>query len=199
MMQRHGPVFLVSWGASWALSGLLVYTAIELNGPETALNIAQSVGLDKLVPLNNMDPTLGNVALALALNEALEIVRFPLVAALTPSITKVVEGRFGASMQRKPGRFSTLMKEHGVFFLIYWSGLWAVTGVGCYVGIKTAGPDAALQALSAIGLDRILPLDSIDPTMGNVALAVAVNEAMEIVRLPFIIATLPLLKRALKR
>jgi len=200
MMRRHGPVFLVTWGAAWALSGLAVYTAIEINGPQTAIELAQKIHLDKVISLDKMSPTMGNVALALGLNEALELIRFPLVAAITPSITKLVEGRSGAgSMQRKPGKFTTLMKEHGAFFLVYWTGFWAITGVGCYAAISALGSDAAFKAIRAVGLDNIIPLDSLDPSMGNLAVAVAINEGLEIVRLPFIIATLPWLKRVLKR
>lgn len=104
---------------SGATTGLAVYAGIEINGPETAISVAKTVGLDSLVNLESLNPTFGNIALAVALNEALEIVRLPFVISTTPRVSKFLETKFGyAAKGSKPGRFATLMKEHGTFFLV---------------------------------------------------------------------------------
>jgi hypothetical protein len=198
MLARHGPVFVVYWGSLW-LGGLgVLYTAIEVNGPETALSLATQSGLDRVLPLGNLDPRVGNVALAVALNEAVELVRFPFVIATTPALTRAVERATGRSMDRQPGKFSLMLKEHGLFFLAYWTSAWAVTGLGCYGGISAFGHESAFDLVRYLGLDRLVSLDTWDPALGNVALAVLMNEALEPLRLPLVIATLPAMKRLLR-
>jgi len=197
MLARHGPVFMVYWGAMWLGSAGAIYTIIELNGPQTALELVHRIGLDQVLPIHNIDPRFGNIALALALNEAVEIVRFPFVIATTPPLTRFVERVTGRSMNRKPGKFALMMKEHGVFFLVYWTSFWAVTGLGCYGAITHFGPEAAFELIRYVHLDQFVSLESIDPSVGNVAVAVLINEALEPLRLPLVIATMPFLKRAL--
>jgi hypothetical protein len=49
-----------------------------------------------------------------------------------------------------------------------------------------------------LGLDRLVGLDTWDTALGNVALAVLMNEALEPLRLPLIVTTLPASKRLLR-
>lgn len=47
----------------------------------------------------------------------------------------------------------------------------------------------------ALQLDRFIDLSRINPTGGNLALSIAINEALEVVRLPFVLATVPYVTR----
>mmetsp|Transcript_18270 Transcript_18270/g.29723 ORF Transcript_18270/g.29723 Transcript_18270/m.29723 type:complete len:277 (+) Transcript_18270:1329-2159(+) len=199
LMARHGPVFVVYWGSAWALSALGIYAAIEANGPETAIHVADQIGLSNVVDLENINPQYGNLGLALGLNEAFELVRFPFVAATTPKLTAIYEKYFGKVKGRKPGKFSMLMKEHGMFFLVYWTGFWAVTGVACYGAVSWFGPETAINIVKYVGLDNFIDVESLNPSVGNVAVAVLINEALEPIRLPIVVASLTTVKRLLKR
>ena len=87
-----------------------------------------------------------------------------------------------ASEKKKTG-IMALVKEHGVPFLIYWTGVWACTGVGTYFVLEVTGVDS-VSFIRSLGID----LD-VSPQTGNIGVAVAINEMMEVVRLPVCIAT----------
>jgi len=199
MVSRHGPVFIVYYGSLWVATGVGIYFAIKAFGPETAFEVSRKISLDRLIDLDNMHPSTGNIALAVALNEAFEIVRFPFVIATTPAITSVVERVTGRSMQRDPPKFATMIKTHGLFFMGYWASAWVLGGFACYAGITLAGPESAFDALRVVGLDQFIPLDDVDPEYGNIAMAIIINEALEPIRLPLVVATTPMLKKALFR
>lgn len=101
------------------------------------------------------------------------------------------------TVKRKPGKVRALIAQYGVPFLIWWTAVWAGTGVGFYVAFDSgviAGADA-IQFVMDMGLDRFVDVASINPTYGNVALAAVLNELIEPVRFPFCVATLPIVKR----
>ena len=76
-----------------------------------------------------------------------------------------------------------LFKEYGPPFLVYWTSVWACTGVGLYVALQTFDVDA-VKMLEHVNIHL-----NIDPSLGNAAVAIALNEALEVVRLPACIAT----------
>merc|ERR1712086_255185 len=76
-------------------------------------------------------------------------------------------------------KFAHMRKHYGIPFLIYWTGMWAATGVIIYSGIELGGVDsvAAVRALDAqFGTDMA---SHINPSAGNLAVAIAVNEIIE--------------------
>ncbi|TYZ67172.1 hypothetical protein PybrP1_001666 [[Pythium] brassicae (nom. inval.)] len=99
--------------------------------------------------------------------------------------------------KRKPGKVKALIAQYGVPFLVWWTAVWAGTGVGFYVAFDSgviAGDDA-IKFVMDMGLDRFVDVASLNPTYGNMALAAVLNELIEPVRFPFCVATLPLVKR----
>ena len=50
--------------------------------------LAYAIQLDRLIDLSRLDPAHGNVAVALLLNECAELIRFPLVVATVPAVTR---------------------------------------------------------------------------------------------------------------
>ena len=91
--------------------------------------------------------------------------------------------QFSTDVKKKKMGLKDLVTEYGVPFLIYWTGVWACTGVSTYVLLEATQIDSiALMAKIGVNLD-------ISASTGNIATAVAINEMMEVVRLPFCIAT----------
>ena len=74
--------------------------------------------------------------------------------------------------------------EYGPFFLCYWTGLWACSGVCLYMGLEyTTIVDSAYL------LEKLHLQDKVSPSAGTVGVAVVINEALEVVRFPFTLAT----------
>jgi len=199
---KYGMLFTVYWGSLYFLSGLGIYGGLELCGGEMGLDLARTLYLDRLVSLDNIDPRAGNLALAIVLNEAFEIVRFPFAAATTPYVAKLRD-RYMVARGRDPNQpresFMDLVKKHGVFFLGYWTATWAVTGLGIYTLIEIFGPETGLNIVNGLGLNQLEMMKDLHPSTGNVAIAVALNELFEVVRLPFVLATLTSVKKLFKR
>ncbi|EWM22294.1 hypothetical protein Naga_100933g1, partial [Nannochloropsis gaditana] len=81
LVRIHGPPFLVWWGTLWVLGagGLFLGFEHHLFGADVdALTLARAWGVDKVVDLSGVPPSLGNMGVAIACNEVLEVVRFPL-------------------------------------------------------------------------------------------------------------------------
>ena len=97
-----------------------------------------------------------------------------------------VEAQTVTEKKKKKPTLMQAVKELGVPFLIYWTSVWAASGVGLYLILETTGFDA-IAALSRMGYD--LEIDPKYAKYGNVAIAAAVNEMAEIVRFPFCVAT----------
>jgi hypothetical protein len=89
------------------------------------------------------------------------------------------------------GKFKTLSRDYGFPFMVYWTGVWLLTGVGCYTAMEYGG----IEALPLIHhVDQLTGFDlasKIDPTVGNIAVAGVVNEMMEPIRLPFVVMSTP--------
>lgn len=96
----------------------------------------------------------------------------------------------------KPGLMGTI-KEYGMPFFLWWSGVYLSTGVGFYLAFDTGllnGPQAVSFVMD-LGLDRLIDPERLNPSHGNVALAFILNEAVEPIRFPFCVATIPMVKR----
>jgi len=88
------------------------------------------------------------------------------------------------------------MKEYGLVFTVWWTVAWTASGVGIYGAAEHFGVDVVKLVREHIGYDLSA---YVDPKMGNLAGVVAVNEALEVVRLPLVVATTPSLARLVKR
>eukprot|EP01104_Vermistella_antarctica_P020331 TRINITY_DN866_c0_g1_i1.p1 TRINITY_DN866_c0_g1~~TRINITY_DN866_c0_g1_i1.p1 ORF type:complete len:346 (-),score=85.57 TRINITY_DN866_c0_g1_i1:77-1012(-) len=91
------------------------------------------------------------------------------------------------------------IKKFGTTFLVYWTGVWLVTGFALYFSVEALGPETSIEVLRAVKADKLIDLDDLNPKHGNMAIVIVVNECLEVVRLPFCVATLPLLLKVLKR
>ncbi|KNC79339.1 hypothetical protein SARC_08262 [Sphaeroforma arctica JP610] len=92
----------------------------------------------------------------------------------------------------KPG-FRSMMKEYGKPFLVYWTGVWACTGVLTYGAVSYAGPDVALRGVQQLGVNT--EEWDLTPAKINTAVAVAINEMLEPIRFPICVATTPMVVR----
>ena len=93
LMRTHGLPFVGLWLGTWILGGCTIWAVLETGmlGGADAVSLMRSVPmLDQLIDLDGVDPTMGNIGLAVLLNEGLEIVRLPLCVALTPRFARLV-------------------------------------------------------------------------------------------------------------
>eukprot|EP00049_Salpingoeca_infusionum_P019022 m.359799 g.359799 ORF g.359799 m.359799 type:complete len:245 (-) comp18740_c0_seq1:96-830(-) len=91
-----------------------------------------------------------------------------------------------------------LFTKHGPKFLVYYTGVWLATGFMLYAGVNAIGGDIVQTTL----LEQCDKYDfqylgnllrDVKPQHANVGVAIAVNEVMEVVRLPFSLITYPLI------
>lgn len=96
---------------------------------------------------------------------------------------------------KKPGIMS-MFREYGIPFIIWETVVWMGSGVVVYGGVTLyGGYDAVLPFLKSINFDQYVDLEHLDPRYGNLAIAVAINEALEVFRFPFVVATTPKVAR----
>lgn len=178
----HGPVFSVYWGTLYCANLAMIYSTLKYSGPELGMTIAHQIGLDKLITLSE---TSGTLAISIPLNEAFEFVRLPFVLYTLPMISKRWYSTDEAGMAKVGKSKREMIKQHGVFFVGYWTSLWCISGLSIYGGIELIGPDAVLNGLQSTGLDSLVDLNAINPEYYNIGCAVAINEILEIIRFPF--------------
>jgi hypothetical protein len=80
-------------------------------------------------------------------------------------------------------------KKLGMPFLAWWTGVWAVTGVGIYSGMELFGIDILGMLQTALPSNNYIDFSKVDPKTGNVMTAVAINELIEPIRFPFVLLT----------
>ena len=127
----------------------------------------------------------------------------------------VSAGRFFASKpssaekptepEKKPSRWQrikSMFREHGPVFVGFYVTTWTAGAAVCYGGITIAGVDG-IALLKYLTVDEmLLTHTSIDisgwsPALINGLIALELNEMLEYVRLPVVIAMTPALSRAL--
>ena len=67
-------------------------------------------------------------------------------------------------------------------------------GLSIYGALELGNVDP-LPLARAIHLDSLIDLNKIDPAHGNVAVAIILNEVAELVRFPFVLATVPKVRK----
>jgi len=93
-------------------------------------------------------------------------------------------------------------KKYGVPFLVYWTLLYFGCMGAVYVGLEmdVVSWGRILEFLRWLQFPGyMVDLDALNPTYGRLAVAVALNELLEVVRFPFMIVTLKRVLRLLGR
>mmetsp|Transcript_16152 Transcript_16152/g.19623 ORF Transcript_16152/g.19623 Transcript_16152/m.19623 type:complete len:316 (+) Transcript_16152:107-1054(+) len=93
--------------------------------------------------------------------------------------------------QKGRAKLWDLVQKYGAVFTVYWGTLYVGSAGAIYVGLGYTGAEFGLEFARSIYLDRLVNLDALDPRSGNLILALLLNEGAEIIRLPFVAATVP--------
>ncbi|GMF20144.1 unnamed protein product [Phytophthora lilii] len=106
-----------------------------------------------------------------------------------------------AEVAKKPNKFMGTLQQYGLPFLVWWTSLYLASGVTIYVALDTGLVSGAsiIDFIMQMGLDKFIDPARLDPTYGNIAIAVIVNECIEVIRFPITLATLPYVKRVFSR
>ena len=88
------------------------------------------------------------------------------------------------------GRYKTLMRDYGFPLFVYYWVIWTSTGAVTYLAIDLGGLDAMNVISYADSITGFNLSSKVDPQLGKIGLALVVNEMMEPIRLPFVVATL---------
>lgn len=93
----------------------------------------------------------------------------------------------------------SIAKEHGLLFMVWGTGVWVFTGLASYLAIENGTLDV-FQVTKwidvCVGTSWV---ESLDTCTSNVVLACAANQTISPLRLAFVVATTPYIKRLLHR
>ena len=64
--KHYGPFFVVYYTGVWICTGIGTYFIIDHTGPEFAVDMMKTAGLDQYIDLSSFDPKVGNLAVAVA-------------------------------------------------------------------------------------------------------------------------------------
>lgn len=93
-----------------------------------------------------------------------------------------------------------MVREHGGVFVVYWGASWVVCFVPIFGAIQMhIVPYDGMDLLHMLGADQAFDISQWSPALVNAVVAAEVNELLEFVRLPAIIATTPAVSRWLRR
>ena len=88
------------------------------------------------------------------------------------------------------GRYKGLMRDYAFPLFAYYWVIWTCCGVGMYLAIDVGGVDT-MQVLGKIDNYWGWNLsEKVDPQLGKIGMALVMNEMVEPLRLPFVVATL---------
>eukprot|EP00039_Didymoeca_costata_P023071 m.5899 g.5899 ORF g.5899 m.5899 type:complete len:207 (+) comp3431_c0_seq1:157-777(+) len=99
----------------------------------------------------------------------------------------------------RKAKIQTLVAKYGLPFLVIWTGLWGVSGAAIF-GAAQAGIFEPMVVIDWI--DGVFDSDlrgKIDPSWGNLAVAIVLNEAIEPLRFPVAVAVTPPILRMFGR
>lgn len=92
---RYGWVFIGYWTATWAVTGVGIYSGImlfDVNGLALLQQGLDFFGVreeaDEVLNVNEWSPGLVNVIIAAEINELIEPLRLPLVISTTPAFAR---------------------------------------------------------------------------------------------------------------
>lgn len=84
-----------------------------------------------------------------------------------------------------------VVKEYGIEFMVYWTAVWGVTGIGIFAMLHTGIMDGMLLLHVIDNTFDLTLAERVDPSLGNIALAFALNEMIEPLRLPCVVVSTP--------
>lgn len=90
------------------------------------------------------------------------------------------------------GQFKMLARDYGMGFMAWYWTVWCVTAGLSYAAIEVGGVDPLLVAAKVetfMGWETASISGRVDPTLGHIGLALAVNECLEPLRLPLVVVT----------
>jgi len=87
------------------------------------------------------------------------------------------------------GKFKALARDYGIGFMIWYWTVWSTTCALTYASIELGNVDAIALIAKADGLIGFDLSSKVDPTLGTLALTLAVNEMLEPLRLPIVVLT----------
>jgi hypothetical protein len=105
--------------------------------------------------------------------------------------------RQSGKREGKVARLRKMFSEHGAVFVGYYGAAWLAGYIPSFIVLEAAGVDAR-SLLDWVGLDQYCDYSEVSPTLINAFLAVEVNEVLDWVRLPVVLATTPRLSAWLK-
>ena len=88
------------------------------------------------------------------------------------------------------GRYKALLRNYGLPLFVYYWGVYGTMAVSAYMAIDFGGLDAMALIAKVDGYTGFSLAEKVDPALGKIGLALVVNEVLEPVRLPFVVATL---------
>ncbi|KAE9039077.1 hypothetical protein PR002_g5682 [Phytophthora rubi] len=102
---------------------------------------------------------------------------------------------------KKPKNFLSTLQENGLPFLFWWTSLYVASAASIYMALDAGLVSGAtiIDTIMELGLDKWVDPAKLNPTHGNIAITVVVNECLEVIRFPFSLATLKYAKRVFSR
>ena len=102
--------------------------------------------------------------------------------------------------EKKPTRWEQLkstVREHGMVFVGYYATTYAAGFGVCWSAITVGGLDG-VALLQWLGVDNVFDTSMLSTRVVNALIALECNEMLDVVRLPFVLATTPALSRRLR-
>lgn len=87
------------------------------------------------------------------------------------------------------GKMKALARDYGAGFLVWYWAVWFSTAGMTYAAIELGGVDAMALVTKLDGYTGFDVASKLDPTLGTIALTLAVNEMLEPLRLPVVVLT----------
>ena len=112
-------------------------------------------------------------------------------------IRTVAIGSMSTPFNRKER--DSLLMEFGPSFMFLYASTWFSGGIASYTCIKTIGPDFANNWLKYTQLDHYVDFSRFGTPIGDVALAILINELLEPVRLSITLLGVRPLKQFLQK
>jgi len=92
----------------------------------------------------------------------------------------------------------SMFKEHGIVFVGYYTAMYAASFGVAYAALTASGVDG-VALCKKVGVNAIVDTKNWSSALVNAAIALVIADAVEIIRLPLVLATTPRLSRFIKR
>jgi len=99
-----------------------------------------------------------------------------------------------AKKETKFQRVKRMFREYGTVFVVYYGTLYLGAFVPLYVVLEGGFVDC-ISMMEAVGVGNLIDLETLSPGWVNFFVAVECNDLIDLVRLPFVVATTPKVAR----